>query len=137
MNDHQVRDEVMTLLLGSGMKANCRYCLPGHGTVCLERPQSRVACMRELSSVPARQRAEVQRFPCLLPYAMVLQEVLRLYPPVWILSRKALADDELGGMSIPQGSMVIVSPYADTSSTQPSCGAAGGIRIRSVLRPNE
>jgi cytochrome P450 len=43
---------------------------------------------------------------------MVLQEALRLYPPIWVLSRKAIADDELGGFSIPQGSMVILSPYA-------------------------
>jgi cytochrome P450 len=48
-----------------------------------------------------------------LPYtSMVLQEALRLYPPAWILSRKALADDELGDFFIPQGSMVIISPYA-------------------------
>lgn len=48
-----------------------------------------------------------------LPYtAMVLQESLRLYPPIWVLSRKAIADDELGGFLIPQGSMVILSPYA-------------------------
>src|SRR5205823_6138128 len=43
--------------------------------------------------------------------AMVLDEVMRLYPPVWILPRQALADDEIGGYHVPAGSDVLVCPY--------------------------
>jgi cytochrome P450 len=47
-----------------------------------------------------------------LPYTtMVLEEVMRLYPPVWILPRAAEVDDEVDGHLIPAGSDVIVSPY--------------------------
>lgn len=42
---------------------------------------------------------------------MVVEEVMRLYPPVWILPRSAQADDEINGHRIPAGSDVIVSPY--------------------------
>ncbi len=42
---------------------------------------------------------------------LVVQEVMRLYPPVWILPRLAQADDEINGYRIPAGSDVIVSPY--------------------------
>jgi cytochrome P450 len=48
-----------------------------------------------------------------LPLArQVLDEALRLYPPAWVLSRRALADDEAAGIRIPAGAIVIMSPYA-------------------------
>lgn len=42
---------------------------------------------------------------------MVVQEAMRLYPPVWILPRKALADDEVGGYHVPAGADVLICPY--------------------------
>ncbi|MGI5328638.1 cytochrome P450 [Actinomadura nitritigenes] len=42
---------------------------------------------------------------------MVLQEAMRLYPPVWILTRVALADDEVGGYRVPAGKDVLICPY--------------------------
>jgi cytochrome P450 len=47
-----------------------------------------------------------------LPYTTrIIEEVMRLYPPVWLLSRIAQADDEIGGYHIPTGADVLVSPY--------------------------
>lgn len=47
-----------------------------------------------------------------LEYAeMVLKESLRLYPPAWVLSRRAVEDDEVGGYHIPRGATIFVSPY--------------------------
>jgi cytochrome P450 len=47
-----------------------------------------------------------------LPYTrMVLEEAMRLYPPAWILGRRALSDDRLDGHPIPAGSVVAISPY--------------------------
>jgi cytochrome P450 len=39
----------------------------------------------------------------------VIDEALRLYPPFWMIDRIALADDEVAGVRIPAGAMVI--PY--------------------------
>lgn len=41
----------------------------------------------------------------------IFEEALRLYPPAAILSRQAIADDELGGVHIPAGAVMMVSPY--------------------------
>lgn len=41
--------------------------------------------------------------------AHVIQESLRLYPPFWMIDRVAISDDEIGGIHIPAGVMVI--PY--------------------------
>jgi cytochrome P450 len=43
--------------------------------------------------------------------SMVIEEVMRLYPPVWILPRVAQADDEIGGYHVPAGADVVVVPY--------------------------
>ena len=42
----------------------------------------------------------------------VLDEALRLYPPAWVVTRKALADDVLDGVAVPEGSLVILCTYA-------------------------
>jgi len=41
----------------------------------------------------------------------VIEEVMRLYPAVWLLPRKALADDVVGGYRVPAGSDVVICPY--------------------------
>jgi cytochrome P450 len=47
-----------------------------------------------------------------LPYAhRILQESLRVYPPVWVIPRDAINDDEIGGHRIPAGSTILLSPY--------------------------
>ena len=47
-----------------------------------------------------------------LRYAHALvYEALRLYPPVWTIARVATAAYPLGDMTVPKGSVVLVSPY--------------------------
>lgn len=47
-----------------------------------------------------------------LPMARaVFNEAMRLYPPVWLVTRRALHDDVLGDREIPQGALVIMTPY--------------------------
>lgn len=41
----------------------------------------------------------------------VVEEAMRLYPPVWILTRQAQQEDEVGGYHVPAGSDVLICPY--------------------------
>jgi cytochrome P450 len=42
---------------------------------------------------------------------LVLQEAMRLYPPVWLMTRRCVAGDEILGHSIPRGALAVISPY--------------------------
>ncbi|MFC3690032.1 cytochrome P450 [Aquipuribacter hungaricus] len=41
----------------------------------------------------------------------VVDEGLRLYPPAWVITRRALADDVVDGVPLPAGTLVILSPW--------------------------
>ena len=41
----------------------------------------------------------------------VIEEALRLYPPVWLYSRKAIENDKIGDLNIPAGADIFISPY--------------------------
>jgi cytochrome P450 len=99
LSDEDVRDEVMTMFVaGHETSATaltwCLYLLARHPAW-----QHRIA--RE-----ARAGAEAT------PAArLVLDEALRMYPPVWRMSRFASGPDIVGGYRVPAGSVVIVSPW--------------------------
>ncbi len=41
----------------------------------------------------------------------VIQETMRLYPPVWSIIRLALAEDEIAGRKVMPGDKIVLSPY--------------------------
>lgn len=41
----------------------------------------------------------------------LLEETLRLYPPVWLFTRRSIADDSLGRYDVPDGTDIYLSPY--------------------------
>jgi cytochrome P450 len=108
MTRRELLDQMMTLLLaGYETTANA---LGWTWFLLAENPGPAAIIRAELASVLAGRLPTVQDLP-LLPYnRMVLEESMRLYPPAWILGRRALADDRLGDHVIPAGSVVAISP---------------------------
>ena len=48
-----------------------------------------------------------------LPYTQaIVQETLRLYPPLWMTGRRAVRRCEIGGQRVPAGSVLLLSPWA-------------------------
>jgi cytochrome P450 len=110
MTDQQLRDEVITILLAGHETtavtlAWCLYLLSQH-------PEVENKLRAELTQVLGGRTPELADVEKLRYTRMVLEETLRLYPPVWILGRGVASDDTLGGHKIPRGGNVIVSPWA-------------------------
>jgi len=49
---------------------------------------------------------------------MVFAESMRLYPPVWLMTRRAVRDTKINGFVIRSGSYVHVSPFVTHRNTR-------------------
>lgn len=105
----RMRDELVTLLLaGHETTASTMswafYLLDQH-------PEAWDRVHAEAVEVFSRGPLDAEALHGLTFTTMVLQETMRLYPPVWLLPRIAQADDEIDGYHVPAGSDVLISPY--------------------------
>ncbi|WLQ45093.1 cytochrome P450 [Streptomyces laculatispora] len=105
----RMRDELITLLLaGHDTTASTLnwtlYLLDRH-------PEVGDRVRAEVDEVLGDRLPAIEDFHRLTYTSMVLQEVMRLYPAVWLLPRKALAADEIGGYRVPAGADVVLCPY--------------------------
>ena len=104
----QLRDEVVTMLLA------------GHDTTALtltytwyllsEHPEKRERVYAEVDDIDGQPTIDdVREFEYL---EWVINEAMRLYPPVYALFREATEDVELLGYDIPEDAMVMLSQWA-------------------------
>ena len=110
IGETQIRDEVVTLMLaGHETSANALawtlYLLATHPEV-----EARLAedLDAHLSGAPAT-AVDLSSVPYL---KQVVQESMRVYPPVWGYSRRAEREAEIGGYVLPAKAYVAVVPYA-------------------------
>lgn len=66
----------------------------------------------ELAEVLDGRTPTVEDLPKLPYLRQVVEESLRLNPPIWLFPREAIADDEIGGYHIAAGTSVLIPPYA-------------------------
>ncbi len=109
-SDKEIRDELMTIFLAGHETSGTAmgwilYALSKH-------PEVRRRLEDELESVLGGRTPTVEDLPALPYLKMVVEETLRVYPPIWAYPRDAIADDEIGGFHIPAGSSIFLSPYA-------------------------
>ncbi len=69
------------------------------------------SALDEVGEVLGDRRIEVDDLARLPYLRAVIDEAMRLYPPVWLVTRRAMEPDVLGGREIPAGSLVIMTPY--------------------------
>jgi len=109
MTPKQLRDETMTIFLA------------GHETTALtlawtwyllsENPVAETRLHEELRGVLSGRAPEIrdlERLPYLLA---VVNEVLRLYPPAYLLARTSIAPCNIGGYDFPTGTTVLASQW--------------------------
>jgi enediyne biosynthesis protein E7 len=105
----RLRDELLTILLA------------GHETTAstlswtwylLDQNPVAAARMRaEAIEVLGDRAPRYEDLPALRYSTMIIQEAMRLYPPVWGLTRRAVAADNIGGYRVPAGADVMICPY--------------------------
>jgi cytochrome P450 len=105
LSDRELRDAAVTLLLaGHETTANALawtfYLLSQSPDV--DQRLHQATDDFDSTAIPASEPSYAER---------VFYEAIRLYPSVWIIERRAVADDEIGGYAIPAGSTVMLSPY--------------------------
>jgi cytochrome P450 len=109
MNDLEVRNEAITFL-GAGHETTAMaltwtwYLLSTH-------PEVQRQVRGEVDQVLAGRRPELADLPQLALTRRVIEESMRMYPPVWALSKEAVADDTIGGFHIPKKSLIILVQY--------------------------
>lgn len=107
MTDRQLHDEIMTLFLaGHETTANVlswTWYLLGQNTEVEEK------LMVELESVLGGKAPTVADLPRLIYTDGVLRESMRLYPPVWVIGRRALAPFRLGEYDLPADTNMLIS----------------------------
>jgi cytochrome P450 len=112
LSSREVRDELVTLVIA------------GHETVAAglvwtlrllaEHPEAQSAVHDELDRTlggPAGRPPAWGDLAALPVTRAAVDEGLRLYPPAWLVSRRAVADDEVAGVPVPAGTLVLTSPW--------------------------
>jgi cytochrome P450 len=109
MSDHQVRDEVMTALLaGHETTANA---LAWTLILLSQHAQARARVEAELDEVLKGRTAELADLSALPLTLATLKEAMRLYPPVYLLGRRALRTTALCGYPVRKNQVVLVATY--------------------------
>ncbi len=109
MTHKQVKDEAMTLFVaGHETTANALawtfYLLGQH-------PEVEQKLAAEINATLEGRQPTLADLPKMPYLEMVVKESMRLYPPAWTVSREAQADFEVGGYTIPKGSIIMMSMY--------------------------
>jgi cytochrome P450 len=109
MADEQLRDEVVTIFIaGHETSANglawTWYLLTQH-------PEIERRLNSEIDHVLGNRPPTVEDLPKLQYVERVVSESLRLYPPLWIIGRRAIVDVMIDDYRIPSGTLVLLSPY--------------------------
>jgi cytochrome P450 len=110
LTGEELRDEAMTFLLaGHETTANALawswYLLARH-------PEVEARLHAELEAVLGGERPTTASFGRLSYTRMVFAEALRLYPPAFVIGRRALKSCTVGGYRVPAGAIVNISQLA-------------------------
>ncbi len=110
LTDVEVRDQAMTLFLaGHETTANA---LAWTWHLLGQQDEARAKMKAEIDAVLGPERLPGLEDTARLPFTTaVFSEAMRLYPPVWVVGRRALEDVTIGGYEVPRRTIVITSQY--------------------------
>ena len=110
MSDDLLLDESLTLFL-AGHETTATVLMWGFYLLS-QHPEVVAQLTAEVDTVLGGRLPEMGDFPKLTYTTRVFKEVLRLYPPVWMIVREAVTEYKMGDVTVPAGAQVAVCPYA-------------------------
>jgi cytochrome P450 len=142
MTDRELTDEVTTMII-AGHETTASAL---HWTWYLlsQNPDAERRLHEELARTPEDPVPSLDSMEALAYTGMAIQEAMRLYPPVWVISRRTVEADRLGGFHVPRDTDVFISPFfvhrhpqfwEDPEAFIPERFAAGGERPRLTYLP--
>jgi retinoid hydroxylase len=108
--DREVRDQVMTLMFAGHDTSTSTLTFMMHELA--RHPEVVERLCEEQDLVLSGGTPTVDRLEQMPYLDMVLDEVLRLYPPAWIGPRRAVREFEFGGYTVPKGAYVNYCSWA-------------------------
>ncbi len=109
--DKEVRDQVMTLMFAGHDTSTSTLTFMMHELA--RHPEVTAKLCEEQDRVLGGDAPDIERLEREMPYLdMVLDEVLRLYPPAWIGPRRAVRDFEFNGHQVKRGAYVNYCSWA-------------------------
>ncbi len=109
MSDEQLRDEVLTLILAG--HETTATALSWTWYLLSQNPEAEHKLHREVDEVLGGREPSISDLPNLKYTAMVIDEAMRLYPPVWAIGRAAVGHDEVMGYRIRKGTNLLLSQW--------------------------
>lgn len=109
MTDDQLRDEVITAIIAG--HETTAAALSWTWYLLSKSPDARRSLEHEAEEVIGSGLADFAAYQRLEYAQAIFKETLRLYPPAWLIARRANEDDEIGGVSVAAESRVVLSPY--------------------------
>lgn len=110
MSDEQIRDEVVTIFLAGHETTSVALTWLFH---CLdENPEAEAKLLHEEKAVLNGRTPLLEDLRQLEYTRMVIEEAMRMYPPVWAVGRHTLEDDVLGGYLLPKGTNCLISIHS-------------------------
>ncbi len=109
MPQKQQLDEVLTLIIAG--HETTASALNWTWYLISKNPQVEQRLVDETETLLGGRNPEFDDLGRLTYARQVLEESMRLYPPGWLLTRRALDDDEICGFHVPKGTDIFVPPY--------------------------
>jgi cytochrome P450 len=110
-SDQEIRDQVMTLMFAGHDTSTSTLTFMLHELA--RHPEVTRRLREEQDRVLKGEAPTALQLEKEMPYLdMVLDEVLRLYPPAWIGPRRAVREFEFGGCTVPKGAYVNYCSWA-------------------------
>ena len=110
MDEAQIRDEVVTLML-AGHETSA-VALAWTLYLLSTRPEIEARLAEDLGACLNGAPATAPDLPRIPYLKRVVQESMRIYPPVWAFSRRSGRSEEFDGHVLPENAYVAVVPYA-------------------------